>query len=152
MTDFIPRNSSYAEDVRDSFGRQGLMTNLGARLSSVQPGICEIELPFSDKVSQQHGFFHGGAIGAIADSAGGYAGLSLMNSGFVVLTVEYKINLIAPGQGELAIARGRVVKPGRTLTITQIEVSVLDGHRETQIAVAQQTLMGMAAKPGMEAG
>jgi len=103
-------------------------------------------LPYSDDVSQQHGFFHGGAIGTIADSAGGYAAFSLMSADDGVLTVEYKLNLMAPADGELLIARGRVVRPGRTLTVTRAEVAVVKDGRERPCAAMQQTMMRIVGR------
>ena len=102
------------ERIRSSFAKQGLMTTLGASLGSVAPGFVEIVLIPGPAVSQQHGFVHAGAVSAIADSAAGYAGLSLMPPGRGVLTTEFKINLVAPAMGERIIARGEVVKSGRT--------------------------------------
>ena len=108
-TDFTAPDPDFAQRVEASFAAQGMMGHMGARLRLIEPGVCEIELPYADGVSQQHGFFHGGAIGTIADTAGGYAAFSLMEASDGVLTVEYKLNLMAPAQGELLIARGRVV-------------------------------------------
>ncbi|MCB2100641.1 MAG: PaaI family thioesterase [Rhodobacterales bacterium] len=122
------------------------MDHIGATMTVVAPGICEIRLPYSDDVSQQHGFFHGGVVGTIADSAGGYAGFSLMEAGDGVLTVEFKLNLTAPADGELLIARGRVVRPGRSLTVSTAEVSVVKNGRETVCAIMQQTLMRIVGR------
>ena len=110
------------ERVRTSFAKQGLMATLGARLESVSPGLVEIVLNPQPAVSQQHGFVHAGAVSAIADSAAGYAALSLMPAGTGVLTTEFKINLLAPAAGDRILARGRVVKAGRTLTLAQSDV------------------------------
>jgi uncharacterized protein (TIGR00369 family) len=103
--------------VRASFARQGVMTTIGARLTRVAAGAVEIELPFRSDLTQQHGFVHAGVITTIADSACGYAAFSLMPAEASVLTVEYKVNLLAPARGDRFVARGRVVKPGRTLTV-----------------------------------
>ncbi len=119
------------------------MQLLGAELSRIEPGLCEITLPFKDALCQQHGFFHGGVVGTIADSAGGYAGFSLMPEDASVLTVEYKLNLIAPADGDLLTARGRVVKPGRTLVVARADVTVRKDGRETLCATLLQTLMTM---------
>ncbi|MDA1089090.1 MAG: PaaI family thioesterase [Proteobacteria bacterium] len=146
MTDFTAKDPNFEARVRKSFEAQGIMGHLGARLVSVTPGACEIDLPYSDAVSQQHGFFHGGVIGTIADSAGGYAGFSLMDADDGVLTVEYKINLMAPASGELLIARGQVWRPGRTLTVTMAEVSVVNDGKETVCAAMQQTLMRIVGR------
>ena len=122
------------------------MGHLGAGLVSVSPGTCEIELPFSDAVSQQHGFFHGGVIGTIADTAGGYAAFTLMDADDGILTVEYKINMMAPASGELLIGRGQVLRSGRTLTVSQAEVSVVKDGKETVCAAMQQTLMRIVGR------
>lgn len=144
---FVPRDPDFAARVHASFARQGLMATLGAELAAVEPGYCEIRLAFRDGLSQQHGFFHAGAIGAIADSAGGYAAYTLMGAGDSVLSVEYKLNLLAPGRGELLVARARVVRPGRTLTVCQVEVAVVRGGEETLCALAQQTLIRLEDRP-----
>jgi len=137
----IPSDPNFAARVADSFARQGAMAYLGARLTTVTPGAVEIRLPYRSEVAQQHGFFHGGIVAAIGDSAGGYAGYSLMPADASVLTVEYKINLVAPAKGEELVARGRVVKPGRTLTVATVDVFAIDQGRETLCAVMQQTLI-----------
>lgn len=146
MADFEAKDPGFAERVAKSFASQGIMRHIGARLRLVAPGYCEIELAYSDDVSQQHGFFHGGAVGTIADSAGGYAAFSLMDAGDGVLTVEYKLNLLAPADGELLIARGRVLRPGRTLTVTRAEVAVVQDGREKPCAAMQQTIMRIVGR------
>lgn len=142
-----PSDPDFAARVRSSFERQGFMRSLGAELTRVEPGACEIRVPFREDLGQQHGYFHAGVLGAIADSAGGYAGYTLMGAGDSVLSVEYKMNLLAPGRGETAVARGRVVKSGRTLTVCQVEVFVERDGAETLCALMQQTLMRMADRP-----
>jgi uncharacterized protein (TIGR00369 family) len=130
--------------VNDSFMRQGLMQHLRARLVQVTPGVCVLALPYSDRVTQQQDGFHGGAIGALADIAAGYAGLTQAPEGMEVTTVEYKINFMAAFRdGELR-ATGRVVKAGRRLIITTAEVVhvAVDGT-ENPCAVMQQTLMAV---------
>ena len=122
MKDFEAKDPDFAERVRKSFDAQGIMDHIGATLTLIEPGVCEIELPYSDAVSQQHGFFHGGVIGTIADSAGGYAAFGLMDAEDGSLTVEYKLNLMAPADGDLLVARGQVVRAGRTLTVARAEV------------------------------
>lgn len=146
MADFEAKDPNFAGRVARSFANQGIMRHIGARLRLVEAGYCEIELKYSDDVCQQHGFFHGGAIGTIADSAGGYAAFSLMGADDGVLTVEYKLNLMAPADGELLIARGQVLRPGRTLTVTRAEVVVVkDGH-EKPCAAMQQTMMRIVGR------
>ena len=135
-----PSDPDYAARVRDSFGRQKAMALIGARITRVEPGLVEIELPYREDLTQQHGFFHGGFTSAIADSAGGYAAFSLFPADSSVLTVEYKINLLAPAAGEKLVARGRVKKPGRTLTICELEVEAVKDGRHTTVALGLQTM------------
>jgi uncharacterized protein (TIGR00369 family) len=138
------------ERIRLSFSKQGLMTTLGATLGGISPGAVEIILRPSPAISQQHGFVHAGAVSAIADSAGGYAALSLMPAGRGVLTTEFKINLIAPAAGERIIARGRVVKPGRTLTVVQTEVFAESQGQEKLIALLTATMMSIEGREGID--
>lgn len=149
MEEFEASNPEFEPAVRQSFARQGMMAHLGAELGRIGPGYCEIHLPYAGRLSQQHGFFHGGAVGAIADTAGGYAAFSLMDAGDGILTVEYKLNLTAPADGERLIARGRVVRPGRTLTVSRADVVAVKDGRETLCAVMQQTLMRITGRPGV---
>ncbi len=128
--------------VETSLQRQGLMQHIGARLLQVEPGVCALALPYSEKVTQQQNGFHGGAIGALADIAGGYAGLTMAPDGMEVATIEYKINFMAAFQGGELQARGRVVKVGRRVIVTTAEVVHLDASgKESACAVMQQTLM-----------
>ena len=136
------------EEVRASFARQGLFRALGATMTHLAPGLCTLELPFSDAVSQQQGFFHGGIIGALGDSAGGYAAFSLMPAGGEVLTLEYKINFLRPGAGERLIARGSVLRAGRTVTVTRVDVEIVQGSRSVLCAAMQQSLMAAPAAVG----
>jgi uncharacterized protein (TIGR00369 family) len=150
---FSPRDPDFESRVRESFSRQGLMATLGAELSEIRPGYCEIRLPFRDDLSQQHGFFHAGATGAIADSAGGYAAYTLMPAGSSVMSVEYKINLLAPADGERLVASGQVVRAGRTLTVCDLEVIVEKAGTGTLCARGMQTLICLQRGPrGAEAG
>ncbi len=128
--------------VESSFARQGMMQHLGARLLRVELGLCELALPYSSKVTQQQDGFHGGAMGALADIAGGYAGLTRAPDGMEVTTVEYKINFLAAlRDGELR-AIGRVVKAGKRVIVTCAEVMhVAASGKETACALMQQTLM-----------
>lgn len=129
--------------MRDSFARQAAMRLIGAQLAAVEAGRCIIELAVRDELTQQHGYVHGGIVGMIADSAGGYAAFSLMPADASVLTVEYKINMLAPAAGERLVATGEVLKPGRTLSIVRADVVALQGGRATRVAAMQQTLMVM---------
>ncbi len=135
--------------IRESFARQGLMDTLGARLVRVAPGEVDIHLPVAAHVSQQHGFVHAGAVAAIADSAAGYAALSLMPAGAGVLTTEFKINLLSPASGDLIIARGRVVKAGRTLTLAMTEVFAVSAGAEKLCALLTATLMRIEGRDGV---
>lgn len=135
--------------IQQSFAKQGLMTTLGARLEKVEPGFVEIALVPSPAVSQQHGFVHAGAVSAIADSAAGYAALSVMPEGTGVLTAEFKINLLAPAAGDRIVARGRVVKAGRTLTLSQADVFAVKGGEEKLVAHLTATLMAIVGRDGV---
>lgn len=146
MSRFTPKNPDFAARVRDSFDRQGAMKLIGAALVHVAPGEADIAVDYRQELSQQHGYFHGGIVGTIGDSAGGYAAFSLMPADASILTVEYKMNLLAPAAGSRLIARGRVVKPGRTLTIAHIDVFVLRDGSEHLCATLLQTLMAMAGR------
>lgn len=132
--------------VRASFARQGAMATIGASLDAVEPGYCAISLVPHAGVSQQHGYVHAGIVAAIVDSAGGYAGYSLFPANASVLTVEFKLNLLAPAEGERIVAEGFVVKPGRTLCITRGEVHAESRGRRRLCALMQQTLMLMHGK------
>jgi uncharacterized protein (TIGR00369 family) len=147
-----PADPDYASRVRASFARQGFMRSLGAELTVVQPGACEIRLPFRDDLGQQHGFFHAGATAAVADSAGGYAACTLMRPEDSVLTVEYKINLLAPGLGDEVVARARVVRSGRTLSVCQVDVFAVRDGAETHCATMQQTVMRLERRADVPAG
>lgn len=138
-----PADPHFAERIRASYARQKAMALIGARLTVVEPGRVEIELPFRDDLTQQKGFVHGGILGMIADTACGYAAFSLMPADCSLVTVEYKINILSPARGSL-VARGEVVKPGRTLTVARAEVYARDGKH---IATMQQTLMMLANTP-----
>lgn len=139
--EFLPRFPDYKSKVKDSFNRQGFMHHIGAELVKVEPGFCEIHVPYSKELTQQHGFFHAGVISTVADNASGYAGFSLMDEKASVLTVEFKLNLISPGKGDLLIARANVLKNGRTLTICRSEIYVMSDGKEKLCAAAQSTLI-----------
>src|SRR5580704_7741750 len=125
------------------------MKTLGATLGEVSPGLVEIAIRPDPAISQQHGFVRGGAVSAIADSAAGYAALSLMPADTGVLTAEFKINLVAPAAGERIVARGRVVRAGRTLTLAQTEVFAESGGQEKLIALLTATLMVVKGRDGI---
>jgi uncharacterized protein (TIGR00369 family) len=132
--------------VRASFARQQFMHLLGAEITALDAGRCELRLPFRSELGQQHGFFHAGVIGTLADNAGGYAAFSCMPGDWSILTVEYKLNLVAPGRGDELRARAHVVKAGRSLTICRSDVFVVREGEETLCAICQQTVMGLAGK------
>lgn len=133
---------SLRERIGSSLQRQGMMQHLGVRLLRVEPGLCELALPYSERVTQQQGGFHGGAMGALADIAGGYAALTAAPEGMEVTTVEYKINFLAAFQGGELRATGRVRKAGRRIVVTSAEVVHVDTAGKTTVcALMQQTLM-----------
>lgn len=143
---FAPADSAFAARVRESFARQGAMKTLGAELVAVEPGYCAVALVPRPEVAQQHGYVHAGVVTAIVDSAGGYAGFTLFPVGASVLSVEFKINLLAPATGDRLVAEGFVVKPGRTLVITRGEVHAEKHGKRTLVAIMQQTLIVMHGK------
>lgn len=136
----------FAERVLDSFTRQGLMKHLGARIAELHPGHVEIRAPHRRELTQQHNYFHAGVSGAIADSACGYAAYTLMPADSSVLTVEYKINLLAPAAGDELIARAHVVRSGKTLKICAADVYVRKGDTETHCATMLATIMCLPGK------
>ncbi|MBO6835527.1 MAG: PaaI family thioesterase [Alphaproteobacteria bacterium] len=143
MTTPQPRNPDYAARVRDSFGRQAFMATIGAELTDVAPGHVEMRLPYRPALGQQHGFFHGGVIGTLADNAGGYAAFTLMSPEDSILTVEYKMNIVSPGRGDALVAVGTVLKPGRTLTVCEVKVYAETAGERKLCATAICTLMTM---------
>jgi len=136
----------FAERVRASFARQQAMNLIGARMAVVEAGYTEIHLPYKPEVTQQHGYIHGGIVGMIADSAAGYAASTLTAADTEVLTVEYKLNLLAPAEGPLLIAEGSVVRYGRTLIVTRAEVFAVSHGRKNLCALMQQTIMAVYGK------
>ena len=138
-----PADPAFAQRCRESFGRQKAMALIGATLTVVEPGYVEIALPFRDDLTQQKGYVHGGILGMIADTACGYSAFSLMPAGCSIVTVEYKMNILTPARGPL-IAKGQVLRPGRTLTVARGEVYADDGRH---VATIQQTLMMLANTP-----
>ena len=145
MPPLRPRDPDFEARVRDSFARQRMMRTLGAELLAVRPGEVEIALPFRDDLTQQHGYLHAAAVTAVADSACGYAALTLMEPGREVLSVEFKVNLLAPAAGERFVAVGRVLRPGRTLTVCAGEVHAERDGERALIAVIQATMIGSAS-------
>ena len=144
---FHPADPGFETRVRASFARQGAMRLIGAELGTVEPGHVVIELPYRADLTQQHGFIHGGMTAMIADSAAGYAAFTLFPADSSILTVEFKINLVAPADGERLVASARVKKTGRTLTICEFEVAAHKHGRSTVCALGLQTLIQLAGKP-----
>jgi uncharacterized protein (TIGR00369 family) len=147
MGSFHPADPEFERRVRGSFARQPMMTTLGATLERVAPGEVDIRLPFRADLTQQHGFLHAGAMTSIVDSACGYAALTLMPAGAAVLSVEFKVNLIAPGKGESVLARGRVLKAGRTLTTCAGDVFAVVGGEEKLVLTLLGTMMTVHGRP-----
>ena len=147
---FAPADPEFERRTRESFARQGAMALIGAELEKVEPGHVQIGLAFRPELSQQHGFFHAGILSTIADSAGGYAGFTLFPSGAGVLTVEFKLNLMAAADGERARAVGHVIRSGRTLTICQLDVFIEKDERTTHCATGLQTLMSLVGRAGVK--
>jgi uncharacterized protein (TIGR00369 family) len=140
------RNPDFERLVRESFEKQKAMRTLGASLVRVEAGAIEIHLPYRDDLTQQHGFLHAGVVTAILDSSCGYAAFSLMPPGAGVLSVEFKVNLMAPAEGEVLIARGRVLRSGRTISVCQADGLMRTGDRETPIATMLATMMTVTGR------
>lgn len=143
MKRFEPKTPRFEERVRASFARQSLMKTIDAHLARVEPGRVDIELPFRDDLTQQHGYLHAGVVTSIADTACGYAALTLMSEESDVLSVEYKINLLSPAQGQKFISRAAVKRAGRTLTICEAEVFAINGDDEKLVAAMLATMMAI---------
>ena len=141
MTDFEPRDTDFEARVRESFAQQRVMETIGARLSRVAPGEVEIELPFREDLTQQHGYLHAGVVTAAADTACGYAAMTLTPPGGEVLSVEFKINLLAPAAGESLAARARVVRAGRNITVCAADAFIVREGREKLVASMLATMM-----------
>jgi uncharacterized protein (TIGR00369 family) len=136
-----PRNPDFDRAVRESFARQAHMATLGARITRLEPGAVDLTAPYDARFAQQNDFWHAGAVASLADSANGYAAFSLAPPGTDVLAVEFKINLLAPAQGEHFRAEGRVVRPGRTLTVCLAEVFGVTGKESTLVATMLSTII-----------
>ncbi|MCX8017872.1 MAG: PaaI family thioesterase [Rhodocyclaceae bacterium] len=147
---FKPRDAHFAERVKASYAKQSALALIGAQLMRVEPGRVDIHLPFRADLQQQHGFIHGGVVVMIADSASGYAAMTLVDAASSVLSVQHSTNFLAPAQGEWLEAHGHVVKSGRTLIIAEAEVyAIREGHRHL-CAKLNQTVMVMQGKPEKE--
>lgn len=147
MNRFLPQDQDFESRIRDSFDRQSFMATIGAELTRVEPGRVELSVPYGEHITQQHGFIHGGIVGTIADNSAGYAAYTLMSPDDSVLTVEYKVNLLAPAKGDRVVARAEVMRPGRTLTIVRSDVFALEGEDAEELcATAVVTLIRLAGK------
>ena len=146
---FEPRDPDFAERVRASFARQGAMATIGAVLAGLAPGRAVIELPWQQGLTQQHGFLHAGMVATALDSACGYAAATLMPADAGVLTIEYKINLLAPAQGQRFRMEGLVLKPGRTITVAEGRAYAQDEGREKLVATMTATLMTITGRDGI---
>ena len=146
---FEPKDPDYAQRVRASFARQGAMNTIGATLVAVEPGRVVIELPWAQELTQQHGFLHAGMVATAMDTACGYAGFSLMPADAAVLTIEYKINLLAPAKGQRFRVEGDVVKPGRTISVVEGIAYAIDDGREKVVATMNATLMAVFGREGI---
>jgi uncharacterized protein (TIGR00369 family) len=149
MSSFQAPDPDFEARVRASYARQRVMATIGAALTRVAPGVAEIEMPFRQDLTQQHGYVHAGVVTTLADSACGYAAFSLMPAGAAVLTVEYKVNLLAPAAGERFIARGRVLRPGKTLTACAADVFAVRGGDETPVATMLATMIAIHGRAGL---
>ncbi len=147
---FEPRNPDFAARTRQSFERQAAMRTLGATLERVQAGRVEIAMPWAEHLTQQHGFLHAGMVSTALDSACGYAGFTLMPLEAAVLTIEFKINLLAPAQGERFRMVGTVIKPGRTVTVCEGQAWAMEGGREKLIATMGCTLMAVVGRDNIQ--
>jgi uncharacterized protein (TIGR00369 family) len=150
VTEFTAQDPDFERRVRASFGRQAFMATLGASLASVSLGEVVIALPFAPTLKQQHGFLHAGVVSSVVDSACGYAALTLMPAGAAVLSVEFKVNLLAPAAGQRFEAVGRVRKAGRTITVCEGELRAFDGAGSAEgkvVALMQGTMMSVRDRP-----
>jgi uncharacterized protein (TIGR00369 family) len=138
---WVPKDSQYRQRVQDSFARQEVMRTLGASLERLEPGTADIGMDWASGLTQQHGFLHAGVVSTALDSACGYAAYSLMPADAAVLTIEFKINLLAPAKGQRFRMEGRVLKPGRTITVCEGRAYALQDQKETLIATMNCTLM-----------
>lgn len=141
MKQFRPKDSNFEEKVRTSFARQQLMHTIGARLTSITPGSVEIEMPYREELTQQHGFIHGGIVASILDTACGYAAFSLMPEDAAVLSIEFKVNLLAPATGELIKVRAEVKRAGQNITVCTADAWAIEAGQSKIIATMLATIM-----------
>ncbi len=143
---FEPKDPAFADKIRDGFDGQAFMHTIGASLSKLAPGAVELTLPYREDLTQQHGFIHGGLVATLADNAAGGAAATLLPDGWSLLTAEFKINLLAPAEGDRLVARAEVVRPGR-LSVCRSDVFAVQSDAETLCATALVTLMSSAPRP-----
>lgn len=141
---FTPRDPAYREKVEENFKHQAVMGTIGASLLDVEPGKVRIRLEYSPEITQQDGFVHAGIISTVVDSACGYAAFSLMEAGSRVLSIEFKVNLLAPALGDYFIANGSVRKSGKTIMVTEGELIAYRGGGEKLVATMVATMMCVA--------
>ena len=150
MNKFQPKSTDFNKKVRDSFARQAVMQTLGIRIDTVRPGEVILAMDYDKALTQQHGFMHAGIITTGLDSAAGYAAFSLMADDAAVLTVEFKVNLMAPASGEAFLFKGQVVKPGRSLTFVEAKAYALNAGQEKLVATMSATMMAIVGRDGIK--
>ena len=150
MVSFKPKDPQYRSRVEASFNQQQVMKTLGVKIESLQPGEIELMVPYGVAYTQQHGFMHAGIIATVLDNACGYAAFSLMPDDVAILTVEFKTNLLAPARGERFLFRGKVVKPGRTITVCEAQAFAVGGGEEKLVATMTGTLMALFERADLE--
>ncbi len=150
MEQFEPKDKNYKSKVEESFNRQEVMRTINASLSKIEPGKVEIELQYSPEITQQHGFVHAGIVSTVIDTACGYAALSLMPEDAGVLSIEFKVNLLAPAKGELFKATGVVRKPGKTIVVTEGELIAYNGDAEKLVATMVATMMCITGRDNIK--
>ncbi len=150
LQQFEPKNPDFKTTVENSFKKQQVMQTINASLLNIEPGKVEIELQFSEQITQQHGFVHAGIVSTVIDSACGYAALSLMPAGYGVLSIEFKVNLLAPARGEKFRAVGLVKKAGKTITVTEGELIAYDNNKESVVATMVATMMNISGRKNIE--
>jgi len=150
LEQFKPKDQNYRSKVKESFNRQGIMRTINASISKIEPGKVEIELKYSPEITQQHGFVHAGIVSTVLDSACGHAAMSLVPEDAGVLTIEFKVNLLAPAAGDLFKAIGVVKKNGRTIVVTEGELIAYDGEDEKVVATIVGTMMCITGRDNIK--
>ena len=146
---FKAQTEQFEQRIRDSFERQGAMQTIGAQLIRIEPGAVDIGMNWAQALTQQHGFLHAGMVSTALDSACGFAALSLMPANAAVLSIEFKINLLAPAKGQSFRMEGRVIKPGRTILVTEGRAFAINDGHEKLIATMGCTLMCVQGRDGL---